>query len=405
MRIQRSSDMQITIDAGAPSNVASIIDLTDATGTIENLSVTLDLDHTWTSDLEILIESPEGKRALLVRGRGGSGNNFRETQFQDNASSSIANASPPFRGAFKPENALNIFRGVNLKGKWKLKISDKAFLDGGSLNRWSLTIDVKDENVSDFNIDLRFLGGLSPSQQDVFDLAAKRWSKIIVGDLPDVNFGMEVIDDVLIEAQGASIDGISGILGQAGPTFIRSDSNLPFRGIMSFDSSDLSHMEDEGSLVRVIVHEMGHVLGIGTLWQRMGLLQGAGSSNPIFTGIRAMQEFAKVASSDVPTPIPVANTGGAGTRDGHWRESVFGNELMTGFLSSGSNPLSRVTIGALSDMGYTVNMDAADNYALPSTLELALMGIGSDVHGCDQHCRVYSPTPVVVDVKTGKLVT
>ena len=89
----------------------------------------------------------------------------------------------------------------------------------------------------------------------------------------------------------------------------------------------------------------------------MGLLEGAGTANPRFTGANAMREFAALIGSDIPTPVPVENRGGAGTREGHWREAVLANELMTGFLNIGPNPLSRVTIGALQDMGYQVNLD------------------------------------------------
>ena len=40
-------------------------------------------------------------------------------------------------------------------------------------------------------------------------------------------------------------------------------------------------------------------------------------------------------------------TGGAGTRDGHWRESVLANELMTGWINAGSNPLSVLSVRSL----------------------------------------------------------
>ena len=169
-----------------------------------------------------------------------------------------------------------------------------------------------------------------------------------------------------------------GILGQAGPTRLRSGSLLPATGIMEFDIGDLARMEADGSLLNVIIHEMGHVLGIGTIWSLKNLLVGAGTANPRFTGTNATREFATLIGATAPTPVPVANTGGAGTRDGHWRESVFGNELMTGFLNPGSNPLSRVTIGSLEDLGYAVNYNAADNFVLPSALQLALMGIGAE---------------------------
>jgi hypothetical protein len=43
--------------------------------------------------------------------------------------------------------------------------------------------------------------------------------------------------------------------------------------------------------------------------------------------------------------VPVESSGGSGTRDAHWRESVFTNELMTGYAGPGRDlPLSRMTI-------------------------------------------------------------
>ncbi len=60
------------------------------------------------------------------------------------------------------------------------------------------------------------------------------------------------------------------------------------------------------------------------------------------------------------TGVPVENMGGAGTADAHWRETVLTNELMTGFLDGGSNPLTRLTIAQFADLGYQVDFTAAD---------------------------------------------
>jgi hypothetical protein len=77
--------------------------------------------------------------------------------------------------------------------------------------------------------------------------------------------------------------------------------------------------------------------------------------------------------------VPVEATGGPGTALGHWRETTFGAELMTGWAGPGTNlPLSRVTVGALADMGYTVNFAAADNYTLGSRSSAALRSTGSN---------------------------
>src|SRR4030095_407923 len=72
-----------------------------------------------------------------------------------------------------------------------------------------------------FTITVVFTGGLTTAQKNAFKNAADRWSKVIVGDLPDVLINGQVIDDVLIEASGTAIDGIGNILGQAGPTHLR----------------------------------------------------------------------------------------------------------------------------------------------------------------------------------------
>src|SRR4029453_4766454 len=118
------------------------------------------------------------------------------------------------------------------------------------------------------------------------------------------------------------IDGVGRILGQAGPTNLRpatagASALLPAKGIMSFDTADLANMEADGTLVDVITHEMGHVIGIGTIWEDKGLLAGAGSENPQFTGTHAKREFGRLRGTG-PALVPVENIGGAGTRDGHW---------------------------------------------------------------------------------------
>ncbi|MEY9156351.1 leishmanolysin [Bradyrhizobium japonicum] len=56
-----------------------------------------------------------------------------------------------------------------------------------------------------------------------------------------------------------------------------------------------------------------------------------------------MREYGKLRGSAGSLPVPVENTGGEGTVDSHWRDTVFGAELMTGFVNQGGNPMSRVT--------------------------------------------------------------
>ena len=231
---------------------------------------------------------------------------------------------------------------------------------------------------SAYNIEVRFLGGLTTAQKNAFKQAADRWSKVITGDLPSVNIDGDVIDDLLIVAQGVAIDGPGKILGQAGPTHLRPASAgasafLPAKGLMSFDTADLAKMQADGTLVDVITHEMGHVIGIGTIWDIKRMLVRPGTNNPTFRGVAAKKEFG-VLKGTGPVNVPVENTGGPGTRDGHWRETVFRNELMSGFIAAPGNPLSKMTVASLGDLGYTVDLGAAEPYALPNLMALAEAG-------------------------------
>jgi Leishmanolysin len=145
---------------------------------------------------------------------------------------------------------------------------------------------------------------------------------------------------------------------------------------MSFDTADLQDMQGDGTLGDVITHEMGHVLGIGTVWDLKRYLKGAGTENPTFSGRNAMQAYRRLrGGTGRLRRVPVENTGGPGTADGHWRETVFRNELMSGFIAEPGNPLSQLTVASLDDLGYEVDLEAAEDYELPDLLDLAERGL------------------------------
>jgi PKD repeat protein len=248
----------------------------------------------------------------------------------------------------------------------RLTVSD------GTLSASSVvTVNVTPPTSDGFDITLRYTGAVTPSQVAAFSAAAARWSSVVKGDLPseslsipanDCVLGMSAltttVDDLFIDASVTSIDGPGGVLGMAGPCYLSDISGLPVYGIMKFDSADLAALEAGGTLMDTISHEMGHVLGIGTMWTA-SRLSGAGTSNPQYlgkVGNGAYQGLGRIGLA------PVENSGGDGTADSHWRESVFGSELMTGWINS-ANSMSTVTVGALADLGYSVDLGAAEPFA------------------------------------------
>jgi len=179
------------------------------------------------------------------------------------------------------------------------------------------------------------------------------------------------VDDLVIFVTLEAIDGPGGVLGSAGPCLVRVGINHPVMGSMRFDTADLATLEGNGLLDEVILHEMGHILGIGTLWPTLGLLAdpaASGGTDPHFTGADAIAAFDAIGgSSYVGAKVPVEDGGGSGTQDGHWRESVFDTELMTGWIDAGANLVSLVTVESLDDMGYTVDPGEAASYGLPAS--------------------------------------
>jgi hypothetical protein len=251
-----------------------------------------------------------------------------------------------------------------------------------SVSSPALSASFTETGVSPFNIELQFLTAVTATQQQAFLAAQQRWQSLIVGDLSDVSLTaaagtcgtnsppvQRLVDDVLILVTLQPIDGPGNILGASSPCYVRNSNTLPVLGLMQFDTDDLDLLASSGLLQQVILHEMGHVLGYGTIWRDLGLLADPsllGGTDPHFTGAQATAAFDAVGgiTYTATLKVPVEKTGGAGTADAHWRETVFHQELMTGFVQAGVNPLSRVSVASMGDLGYSVNLAGADPFTL-----------------------------------------
>ena len=251
---------------------------------------------------------------------------------------------------------------------------------------------------TNYDIELRWVGTKpTGTVATAFDAAVTRIEQIILNDLQAAKVGSketpfdltkcsasmsgtaaldQVIDDLVIYAKVETIDGVGKTLGSAGPCLTRVTGGLTVLGIMRFDSADLTDLANKGRLNAVILHEMLHIVGIGTLWNRRGILADSGLATVRVTGPLAAAACvndhggaAVCTGNAVPAEnclnLDPALTCGAGTIDSHWRESLFRNELMTGYLQS-VNPLSKMTLQSLADLGYTVDLSFAEAYTVPT---------------------------------------
>lgn len=246
-----------------------------------------------------------------------------------------------------------------------------------------------------FRIDLLFAdpAAFDSVEKQAFEDAAARWSEVITGDLQDTTLpamdadfcaAMEPavpsmpVDDLIIQVILTPIDGEFNVVASAGPCRIRTsgpNDGLPYYGVMLFDSADASRMASEGTLASTVLHEMGHVLGLGTLWQSNALLAWEPDADPcevaVFTtapnylGSGGNGGYADAGGSG---NVPVEDDGGVGTRCGHWDEGRLDTEIMTGWIEAAGTlmPLSRTTAGSLADMGYTIDASKTDAYSLPA---------------------------------------
>lgn len=233
-----------------------------------------------------------------------------------------------------------------------------------------------------FQIDINFIGNVPPIVQGAAKAAVNKWQQAIIADLPAVVVGGRFIDDFLMNVQmgligGTKTDGKDGVLANAWPMdpdgtkpCIRSNdpngNHTAYEGTTGIDPNDT----DFPGLTAVLIHEMGHALGIGSFWKYqnffkdfpdLNLLEGEKTDTPTYVGANAIaqyQSYGKPTAKAVPVqPIVL----------GHWDEDYLGTELMTPYADD-RNQLSRVTLGALADLGYTVNYGRADHYVLNGAL-------------------------------------
>lgn len=252
-----------------------------------------------------------------------------------------------------------------------------------------------------FTIQVNYTG--DPTYQPYFAAAASTWQTLLVGyqngalqavssgssynQVPPLPLGSP-LTTVFISANVSPIDGPGLILGSAGPTAIALDfANyiLTTDGVMTFDSADAANLVTAGLFGDVVMHEMAHVLGFGTLWGQNGVyIAGTGE----FIGANAtaywQNEFGQ-------TGFPAVElAGGVGTADAHWDENTGGagltgivsvdgdirNELMTGWLNPGGSFISDMTIASFVDIGFIGSLSAIPEASSFLAMGLVFAGLG-----------------------------
>ena len=262
----------------------------------------------------------------------------------------------------------------------------------GSATSRSGTVEATTTGTPSFDIDLVFVGAISSKHRSAAEAAATRWERIITHSIPyhpvteeERDYVEEFfptatipdkIDDLLILVEIGDNPGLGvGTLADAWTIIIRDPSFLPCIARLRLNGDNLPNLSDE-LLADVMEHEMGHTLGFASwLWRGHNLLHDPSLNNPVFpapdthfSGPLAIAAFnASGGAAYTGAKVPVENNGIPGAADSHWRENVLDDELMTTRFNRllPHNPLSAITIQAMADIGYRVDVTQAESYKGP----------------------------------------
>ena len=242
----------------------------------------------------------------------------------------------------------------------------------------------------------------SVAYTNIIQDAVNHWDRVIVGQpLSDWKLEANITFDSLGEGTlgSASISKVSTTEGN-----LKFGEFFPISGNMTLNTFYLSNMKDnvgnagKSELYYVVKHEIGHLLGLGSFILRANsTIDGEpvvtysedGVDKYYYTGQHAFQaykDYFEPLGYNVSefSGIPIEDDGGAGTANSHPEEGELGtngsisandriiggvfhpgleHELMAGWSENGNyNPMSKISIGFLHDMGFNVDYNEADPY-------------------------------------------
>ncbi len=118
-----------------------------------NLSLYLDISHTWVGDLVVKLTNQNTGQSITVLNRPGTSPDYCSYNdvvaiLDDAAAQPVDDkcASYPhaISGIFLPTEALGNFSGNSMAGTWRLNVSDHYSADVGALNHWCLKAELSD---------------------------------------------------------------------------------------------------------------------------------------------------------------------------------------------------------------------------------------------------------------------
>ena len=134
-----SADVPLEISGGDPATTLSTLEV-DADFTLQDIQVSMDVSHSWLSDVVATLISPAGTSVFLFGNQCGDHDNANITFDDDAAAITCQDGPVALQGTFAPQEALGQLIGESVNGTWTLQVQDTEGGDGGAVNHWSITI-------------------------------------------------------------------------------------------------------------------------------------------------------------------------------------------------------------------------------------------------------------------------
>lgn len=220
-----------------------------------------------------------------------------------------------------------------------------------------------------FKIQLNYGAGsetLNGAARSAIASAAQFWENAIVS-----RTGITKLKDLTIEILGGAMSD-NNILALSAPLvttdgvniFITSAETKLNLGRFTIFNSDPVYLRN------IVIHEFAHALGFGTLWEPVDF-PSRGKIGRAWTNLTtatyeansyAGYAYGSLLGVEGPVAVPLDRVDYS-----HWDETRFDTELMTPY-SEGPGiamPASVLTLSALRDLGWRINLAAAEPYVLP----------------------------------------
>lgn len=264
-----------------------------------------------------------------------------------------------------------------------------------------------------FGIKLVIVGDVPPKALAAAQWAAKRWAQMLWHTVNTArafpaSFGcvptdMVVTDSIVIavkvDSMNASYAAVGGscLTDYAGPNFVSRGGHI------TFSRDWVARTTDTLSLRYVATHEIGHVLGSGTISNYPALGYGKNvmvrdtiNGPPFFVGPNALAAWAKLGGTgwrNLPG-VPLAPYSVyAASAFAHWETTFSSGETM----NPGSGPATSIlTLGQLKDIGYSIRPEYADAWTPRLT---SLRALFAPIDDRAELVRVVTPAGVRYEIR------